>query len=413
MQLVEKAELEPQPNEKSVTETLPRTVKVLGWASLLNDSASEMVYSLLPHFLLQTLGGNKFHLGVIEGLADATASLLKLRMGQIADRGGSRKLFILFGYSIPALVRPLIGLATQPWHLMAARVTDRIGKGIRTPPRDAMIADTTPPGLRGQAFGFHRGMDNLGAAVGPLVAAGFLWMWPEKLRLLFLVTMIPGLLVLGILLFFLPDIRMTKVKKDQENAATPARYDPSFFRYMLALLIFTLGNSSDTFLLVRAEELGVPLVLLPLLWCVCHVAKSGGNFLLGRAVDKLGARTLLPLAWTGFALVYLGFALATNSLQVWGLFIAYGLVVGLVEPAERSLVSNLVGHGKRGMGYAWYSFTSGIAALPASLICGQLYQSAGPLAAFGFGTVLALAAVIILATGPRVKKQAPGNLLTE
>jgi MFS family permease len=167
---------------------------------------------------------------------------------------------------------------------------------------------------------------------------------------------------------------------------------------MAALLVFTLGNSSDAFLLVRAGELGVPVAILPLLWCVCHVAKSAGNFALGRLVDRAGARRLLPFAWLGFALVYAGFAFATNMGQIWFLFIAYGLVMGLVEPAERTLVGQLTGKGKRGMGYAWYGFTSGMAAMPASLICGALYQTAGPMAAFGWGALLALLALVILST---------------
>jgi MFS family permease len=385
-------------SRKEPASQLPVAVRVLGWASLLNDSASEMVYALLPHFLLQTLGGNRFHVGLIEGCADATASLLKIWMGRVADRGGSRKAFIVMGYSVPALVRPLIGLATLPWHLFGARITDRLGKGIRTPPRDAMIADTTPADLRGRAFGYHRGMDNLGAAVGPLIAALFLALWPEQLRLLFLVTLLPGLLVVALLWFRLPDTRGPVVEPVQQAAGLPSHYSPGFVRYMVALLIFTLGNSSDAFLLVRAGELGVPILALPLLWCACHVAKSGSNFLLGRLIDQWGARRLLPVAWCAFALVYAGFALAGEASHMWALFIAYGLVMGLVEPAERTLVGQLVGRGKRGMGYAWYSFTSGMAALPASLACGALYQVAGPMAAFGYGAALAMVAVTVLAT---------------
>ena len=391
----------PKPDaEKAEPASLPVTVRVLGWASLLNDCASEMVYALLPHFLMQFLAGNRFLLGLIEGCADATASLLKIWMGRVADRGGSRKAFIVLGYSVPALVRPLIGLATLPWHLFAVRITDRLGKGIRTPPRDAMIADTTAAELRGRAFGFHRGMDNLGAAVGPLIAALFLAAWPDHLRSLFLLTLLPGLLVVALLAFRLPDARGPRVVPVLEAGQDRLSGSSGFIRYMVALLIFTLGNSSDAFLLVRAGEVGVPVAHLPLLWCACHVAKSGGNFLVGRWIDRLGARRLLPLAWCGFALVYAGFALANATWHAWALFLAYGLVMGLVEPAERTLVGHLVTHGRRGMGYAWYSFTSGIAALPASLVCGLLYQWSGPMAAFSYGSCLALVAVLILLTVP-------------
>ena len=383
---------------KTEPSRLPATVKALGWASLLNDSASEMVYALLPHFLLQFLAGNRFLLGLIEGCADATASLLKIWMGHVADRGGSRKAFIVLGYSVPALARPLIGLATLPWHLFAVRITDRVGKGIRTPPRDAMIADTTAPELRGRAFGFHRGMDNLGAAVGPLIAAVFLALWPDHLRSLFLLTLIPGILVVALLAFRLPDRRGPVVVRVVDEGASQPGYSAGFFRYMMALMLFTLGNSSDAFLLVRASEVGVPVTHLPLLWCACHITKSGGNFLLGRLIDHWGARRLLPFAWSGFALVYGGFALAESPWHAWALFLAYGMVMGLVEPTERTLVGHLVGKGRRGMGYAWYSFTSGIAALPASLVCGLLYQSSGPMAAFAYGSCLAVLAVLILIT---------------
>src|SRR5205807_1627529 len=182
-------------------QSLPRNVKVLGGASLLNDIASEMIYPLLPNFLLTVLFGNRFYLGVIEGAADSVASLLKLWSGGRSDRAGRRKGFILFGYTLAAVTRPLIGVIVAPWQLFAVRVGDRIGKGVRTSPRDALIADSTAPSIRGRAFGFHRAMDHLGAAIGPLLAAGFLWLWPDHLRALFLLTAVPGLLVLALLVF--------------------------------------------------------------------------------------------------------------------------------------------------------------------------------------------------------------------
>jgi MFS family permease len=368
----------------------------LGLASLLNDIASEMIFPLLPNFLLTVLLGNRFSLGVIEGTADSVASLLKLWSGGRSDLAGRRKGFIAFGYSLPAFARPLIGLVVAPWQLFVIRVGDRIGKGVRTSPRDALIADSTDPSLRGRAFGFHRAMDHLGAAVGPLLAAGFLLLWPGHLRTLFLVTLLPGLLVIALLVFGLRETPASQPAKEPLRL-TLQPFDRNFRLYLLALVVFTLGNSSDAFLLVRAGELGVPTVLLPLLWCAFHVAKSTSNLLLGRAVDRFGPRPFIFLGWFVYAGVYLAFALATTAWEAWAFFLAYALFYGLTEPAEKTLVANLVGGERKGLAYGWYNGAIGIATLPASLIFGALYQVYGALAAFGWGAALALVAVVLLA----------------
>jgi MFS family permease len=369
---------------------------VLGLASLLNDTASEMIYPLLPHFLLTVLLGNRFHLGVIEGAADSVASLMKLWSGGRSDQAGRRKGFVLFGYALAAVTRPLIGVVVAPWQLFALRVGDRIGKGVRTSPRDALIADSTDPSIRGRAFGFHRAMDHLGAAIGPLLAAGFLWLWPGHLRALFLVTVLPGLLVLGLLILGLRETPASGPAKGPLRL-TLRPFDRNFRLYLLALVVFTLGNSSDAFLLVRAGELGVPAALLPLLWSAFHVVKSSGNLLLGRAVDKFGPRPFLFLGWFVYAGVYLAFALATTAWEAWAFFLVYALFYGLTEPAEKTLVANLVGGGRKGLAYGWYNGAVGIATLPSSLIFGALYQVFGAVAAFGWGAALALVAVILLA----------------
>ncbi len=380
---------------------LPRNVKVLGGASLLNDIASEMIFPLLPTFLLTVLLGNRFYLGVIEGAADSVASLLKLWSGGRSDQAGRRKGFVLFGYALAAVTRPLIGVIVAPWQLLAVRVGDRIGKGVRSAPRDALIADSTGPSIRGRAFGFHRAMDHLGAAVGPLLAAGFLWLWPDHLRALFLVTLLPGLLVLVLLVFGLRETPTGKPPRERLRL-TLGPFDRNFRLYLLALVVFTLGNSSDAFLLVRAGELGVPAVLLPVLWGAFHIVKSAGNLLLGRAVDRFGPRPFLFLGWLVYAGVYLAFGLATTAWQAWAFFLAYALFYGLTEPAEKTLVASLAGNERKGLAYGWYNCAVGIATLPSSLIFGALYQFSGALAAFGWGAALALVAVILL-TG--VKEQ--------
>lgn len=375
---------------------LPRSVKVVGLASLLNDTASEMIYPLLPHFLLTVLVGNRFYLGVIEGMADTVASFVKLWAGDQSDQAGRRKGFIVFGYCVPALVRPLIGLIVAPWQLFAIRVVDRIGKGVRSSPRDALIADSTDLAVRGRAFGFHRGMDNLGAAIGPLLAAGFLWLWPDELRMLFLLAFVPGALVLALLVFGLQEIAPASPAPPRK-AWNLQPFNGNFRWLLLALVAFTLGNSSDAFILVRAGELGVEPVLLPLLWCACHVAKSGGNIWLGGVVDRVGGKPMLLVGWLGFVAVYVLFGLASSSWEIWAYFLAYGAVCGLIEPAERTLVSELVGKERKGLAYGWYNFAVGIATLPSSMIFGAVYQLYGPLEAFLWGASLAMVAALLLA----------------
>ncbi len=383
-------------NDKQNTAPLPGNVKLLGAASLLNDVASEMIFPLMPQFLITVLGGNRFHLGIIEGVAESVSSLLKLWAGAWSDRAGQRKGFVVFGYAMAAVARPLIGLVTAPWHLFAVRTVDRIGKGLRTAPRDALIADSTDEAVQGRAFGFHRAMDHLGAAVGPILATLFLLAWPGELRTLFLVTLIPGLAVVVLLIFGLREKFVEKPPKERLHL-TLKPFDRNFRIYLLTLVIFTLGNSSDAFLLVRAGELGVPTALLPILWCAFHLVKSGGSLLAGRAVDKFGPRPLILMGWLIYAVIYIAFALIDTAWQVWVAFLVYGVFYALTEPAEKTLVAKLVSAERKGHAFGWFNFAIGIAALPSSLIFGWLYEQHGPLVAFGWGAGLsALAAILLL-----------------
>jgi MFS family permease len=380
---------------------LPRNVKLLGWVSLLTDVASEMIYPLLPQFLITVLGGNRFQLGVIEGVADSASSLLKLWSGAWSDRARSRKGFVAFGYTLAALVRPLIGLATAPWHLFAIRTADRVGKGIRSSPRDALIADSTDPSIRGRAYGFHRAMDHLGAAVGPLIATGFLLLYPGQLRPLFLCTLIPGLIVIGLVFVGVRDQPIAGPAAKQFKL-TLEPFGPGFKRYLIALAIFTMGNSTDAFLLVRAGEVGVATVLLPLLWCAFHVVKSGGNLVAGRWVDRRAAKPFILAGWLTYAAAYVGFAFASEPWHIWALFLGYGLFHALTEPAEKTLVARLVGADRRGLGFGWYNFAIGIVALPSSVVFGLLYEKAGAVAAFSWGAGLAVVACAMLLAVPAV-----------
>jgi MFS family permease len=375
---------------------LPKNVRVLSWASFFNDVGSEMIFPLMPQFLISFLGGNKSLLGIIEGTGETVASFLKLFSGGWSDRARGRKPFVFFGYALAALVRPLIGVVTAPWQLFAVRISDRTGKGIRTSPRDAMIADVTEPASRGRAFGLNRAMDHLGAAVGPVLATAFLLLWPGQLRPLFLLALVPGILAVGLLFFGLREGARREASQDRGRWQM-ARFDRRFRLYLLAVLVFNLGNSSDAFLLVRAGELGVALWLLPLLWCALHVMKSAASFAAGRVLNRFGPRAMIFCGWLAYAGIYVLFGLADSAWQAWPLFLAYGFFFAAVEPAEKTLVANLVGAEQRGLAYGWFHAAVGFAALPASLLFGVIYDNYQALAAFATGAALALVAAMLLA----------------
>ena len=391
----EESRCPPAEDARGCPARLPRNVRLLGLASLLNDIAGEMIFPLIPAFLIHVLHAGKGSLGAVEGVADTTASIVKLYAGGMSDRVGRRKAFVVAGYALAAVSRPVIGLATMPWQVLMVRSSDRFGKGIRSAPRDAMVADSVDAGSRGRAFGYTRAMDHLGAAIGPLLAFAFLWAWPAQLRTLFLLTAIPGLAVVLLVLLGLRE-RPIDARAGQEFRLTLAPFDRNFRVYLLALVIFTLGNSSDAFLLVRVGELGVSERMVPLLWCVFHVVKSGGSMLAGRAVDKLGPRPLIFAGWIIYALIYLAFSQATTAAQGWGFFLIYGLFYALTEPAERTLVANLVGTDRKGLAFGWFNFATGIAALPSNLIFGWLYDEYGGAVAFSWSAALALCAVALL-----------------
>lgn len=385
------------PPDRASRQPLPRNVVLLGWASLLNDVASEMLFPLLPTFLITVLGGNKAWLGTIDGLAETVSSLLKLWSGARSDVATSRKRFVVAGYSLAAVARPLMGLVGYPWQLLSLRVLDRVGKGIRTAPRDALIAEAAGEGTRGRAFGFHRAMDHLGAAIGPLLAFAFLWFWPNQLRILFLLAIVPAIPILLLVAIGVREDRRAAPPSGPNGLKLSLKpFDGRFRLYLIALAVFTLGNSSDSFLLVRAGELGVPTAWLPVLWCVFHVVKSALSYLAGPWIDRLGARPLIWAGWLIYAATYLAFAFATAAWHAWALFLIYAVFYALTEPAEKALVANLVGAEHRGLAYGWFNLTIGIGALPASMIFGFMYEKLGPEVAFGTGAGLALVAAALL-----------------
>lgn len=387
-------------------ERLGRNVVTLGGVSLLTDVASEMAYPLLPIFLTTVLGASATALGAIEGVAESTASLLKLASGWLSDRQPGRKPLVVIGYGLASLVKPLIGLTRSAGQVMAIRVVDRVGKGIRTSPRDALIADSVAPSIRGRAFGFHRAADNTGAVIGPLIAFALLrYGHGIDLRRVFLLTAIPAALSVALLVFGLREVpRPTRrVMPEGEGAAAraagplrAAALGARFWWLFAILTIFTLGNSSDAFLLLRATQLGIAPLLVPVLWALLNLVKALFNVPGGVLSDRFGRRPLLFAGWTIYAAVYLGFALAGAAWQVWALFAAYGLYFGATEGVEKALVADFVPAERRGAAFGFYNLALGIAALPASLIFGELVDHAGARIAFLFGGGMALLAAIAI-----------------
>ena len=379
---------------------LSRNVVILGFVSLLNDGASEMIYPLLPAFLTAVLGAGPAALGVIEGIAEATASLLKLYSGYLSDRVKRRKGWIVAGYSLSNIIRPLIAFSTSWLHVLALRFSDRVGKGLRTSPRDAIIADSTPADYRGMAYGFHRAMDHGGAIIGPLAATGLLLVMHDDIKTIFLLSFLPGLLAVLLLLVGLRE-RLSEGPRAVPSSSFNFRsawneMSTGFRSFLVTIVIFTLGNSTDAFLLLRAQQLGVPVTLLPMIWVVLHIVKMGFSVPGGMLSDRVGRKKVIVAGWIIYALVYAGFGQASQHWHAWALFAVYGIFFGLTEGVEKALVADLAPVHLRGSAFGLYHLVVGIGALPASLLFGLIWQKAGPAAAFGMGAGLALLASLLL-----------------
>ncbi len=409
---------------------LPRNVKILAGVSFLTDVASELVYPLLPVFLTGVLGVNATALGVIEGFAESASSLLRLPAGWWSDRTRRRKPLVVIGYTIAALARPLIGFAQGAGQVLAIRVSDRFGKGIRTAPRDALIADSVPAEQRGYAYGVHRGSDNLGAVFGPLLAwAALTYGWAD-LRTLFYWTALPGLLSVLILVLFVHErsddprpriVSGASAKQESDVDGPPIAASPfesseplgaPFWKMLAVIFLFTLSLSTDAFLLLRASQLGVPAAMIPILWAALHVVKSSSSFVGGALSDRFGRRPMILTGWGIYACVYLGFAVASEQWQAWLLFLVYGLYFGFSEGPEKALVADMAPTQRRGAAFGWFNAAVGIAALPASVLFGIVWDWRGPELAFALASALAtlscLLFVLLVPRDPRQQQRAPG-----
>ena len=389
---------------------LPRNVFAISFVSLLNDISSEIIYPLLPAFLSLTLNASAGVVGIIEGTAESISSLLKLFAGYFSDKRGKRKGFVVFGYSLSSFVRPLLGFAGSWYQVFALRLIDRVGKGIRSAPRDAMIADTVSIKERGLAFGLHRAMDHTGATLGPLIgyllvqffAADQTALSAGDYSSIFLLASIPAIAAVIVVSFFVREsYKPGRPAKQDGLIVAPVRlslrgFDTNFKYFLVIIAIFTLSNSSDAFLLLRAQSVGIPVAQLPLLWAVLHVSKVGSSLFGGHLSDILGRRRLIVSGWILYAAVYAGFAFVSSAVSVWVLFLVYGVYFGLVEGAEKALVADLVRAEQRGTAYGLYNLAFGITVLPASLLMGFLWDWRGPEVAFLVSATLGLAAAVLL-----------------
>ncbi len=369
---------------------------LLGLVSLLTDTSSEMIMPLLPAFVTGVLGGGALAIGWIEGLADATASILKLVSGRLADRMGRYRPLIIGGYGLSSVVRPLVAAAGATWHVVVVRMGDRVGKGFRTSPRDALIAASVTSSQRGAAFGLHRAMDHIGAVLGPAIAAVLISFESIHLRTLFWLAAIPGALAMIVLVVGVRDRSAAAPAVDEAEEERAPVGDTGLVRVLIPISLFTLGNASDVFLLVKAGETRAPLVAMPLLWMALHVVKAAVSVPGGRLADRWGYRRVIVLGWVIYAAVYVGLGFARSSVAVAALFIVYGTYHGLTEGPERALVASVAAQSGRGRAFGWYHASVGGMSLVASVGFGAIWSHWGSRSAFLTGAAIALAASLLL-----------------
>lgn len=375
--------------------SLSPLVVSLGFVSLFNDIASEMIYPLLPAFLTATLGAGTAAIGLVEGVAEATAAVGKGVFGWLSDLRTRRKPFVMAGYAASVAARPLIALAPGWGAVVAIRFLDRIGKGVRTAPRDAMIAGSVDPRRRGVAYGFERAMDNAGATIGPLIAAFLLKFFFTDVRPVFALSIVPGIAALAILKFRAREERVVAVARDRAAVAAPL--PPRFYGVIGIFTLFALANSTDAFLLLRARECGVPLWAIPALWAFFNGAKALTNTPLGALADRIGRMPTILLGWLAYAGVYFAFGRVRSAGAIWALFGIYALYYGLTEGAQRAYVADVAGEKARGRAFGLFHLSVGLASLPASVVFGVLWARWGAAAAFDVGAALALASAGALA----------------
>jgi MFS family permease len=396
-----------------VRRPFPPAVWLLGWVSLLTDAGSEAIYPLLPFFLTTVLGGGPVALGLIEGIAEGTNSLLRIVSGRLSDRSRARRRLVIAGYMLSSASRPLIALVTGWWQVLAIRFADRVGKGVRSAPRDALLAHWADPADRGRVYGFHRAMDHAGAVVGPLVATVFLLAAPGQYRTLFLLTAIPGAIAV-VLVWRVRDVDADRPLPSRERlepraadtdaqgvAPMPVRLPRSFFAYAGVVTIFTLGDSTDAFLLLRLTEAAGGPALIPLIWALLHVVKSALSTPWGALSDRVGRKPVLVASWVVYGIVYAGFAMSDSFMALTFWLLLYGVYFALAEGTEKAMVADLAPPSLRGTAFGVFHGITGFGSLAASVVFGLVWKTWGAPAAFALGASLALGASVLLLTTVR------------
>ena len=366
-----------------------KNVFFTGLVSFFMDVSSEMIYPLVPLFLANVLGVNKSMIGLIEGLAESTASLLKVFSGWFSDRSGQRKGLMVVGYTISTLSRPIIALAGAWQHVLASRFTDRVGKGIRTAPRDAIIAESAQATHLGRAFGFHRAMDTFGAVIGPAITLSLLGLFSNDYRLIFWLSIIPGAIAVALIILFVNEKKKHPVPHAERPTLRWHHFDWKVKFFFVIATLFALGNSSDAFLILRAEQIGIPTVMIPAVYLVFNLVYSLSAIPAGMAADRFGRKRIILLGFVLFAGLYYGFAVARNTETIWVLFGLYGLFMGFTEGIQKAFLATIIPPDFKATAFGVYAAAVGLAMFPASLIGGLLWDRVSPAATFYFGAATA------------------------
>ena len=381
---------------------LERNVFYTGLVSFFMDMSSEMIYPLVPIFLSSVLGVNKSVIGLIEGIAESTASLLKVFSGWFSDRIGKRKILLIVGYGISTVSRPIIALSTLWGHVLAFRFTDRFGKGIRGAPRDAIIAESTPHKDLGRSFGFHRGMDTLGAVIGPAIAFILLSLFTGNYRLVFWLSIIPGIIAVMIIVFFIKEQKSKRAEIQESDAsellapgesprrlAFRAKFDWRFKAFVAIATLFALGNSSDVFLILKATDTGIKETQIPIIYLCFNLVYALTAIPAGILSDRIGRKRIILAGFILFGFIYWGFASASEQKHIWGLFLFYGVFMGLTEGIQKAYLGTIIPDKFRATGYGIFNTFTGIAIFPASVIGGWLWDKYGSHATFYYGSITA------------------------
>ncbi len=366
-----------------------QNVFVAGLVSFFMDISSEMIYPLVPLFLANVLNVNKSVIGLIEGIAESTASLLKVFSGWFSDRIGNRKWLMAAGYGISTLSRPIVALATGWHHVMGSRFMDRFGKGVRTAPRDAIIAESTEKTHLGRAFGFHRSMDTMGAVVGPALAFFLLGIFSNNYRWVFWLSMIPGAIAVFLIIFFIKEKKKDFIPHSERPKLTIKQFDWKFKFFVVIATLFAIGNSSDVFLILRAQQIGIPTLMIPVVYLMFNLIYSLSAIPAGIAADKFGRKRVILIGFILFAILYYGFAVAKDTRTIWILFSFYGLFMGLTEGIQKAFLATIIPKDFKATAFGVYNTTVGLAMLPASFIGGWLWDKISPSATFYFGAITA------------------------